>query len=336
MGKIGLVSLFLFCLLLVSSQTAGAVEIRGEVVNGSGTEIGEPVEVGLIAFGDGSGDWSDPDGRDGFLFRDLPTGAGSQFLLQVTYLGIVYNSQFHVHADTTMTVVVYDTTSAISGSGIMLEEMEISLKRIGDRIHVDQVYRVINNSDPPVTFIGEGGTFRVPLPRPAEETENLVLAASRGIVPVRRDPLPTEHSREVALDYPLRPGFTAVAASFELPYPEVIDYELTLAYGVPRILIVGPPDMSVTGDRVEPAHMGGQTTGVYMIEEAASGETIQFRAEGGSAAPQDESPGERQSGRVHVGEPPFFDVQFLVIGVLVMVLFVGLFIAFFVKRGKKS
>ncbi len=335
MGKIGLVSLCFFALFLVSAEAAGAAEIRGEVVNGSGTEFREPVEVSLIAFGEASGEWSDDDGRDGFLFQDLPAGAGSRFLLQVTYLGIVYNSQFRVHADTAMTIAVYDTTSVLSG--IMLEEMEIDLKRTGGRLHVDQIYRVINASDPPVTFVGDGGTFRITLPLPAEETENLLLAASRGIVPVRRDPLLTGRSGEVALDYPLRPGFTAAAASFDLHYPDAFDYELLLAYDVPRILIVAPPDMSVTGDRVSPAHIGGQAAGVYMIEGgAAAGETVLFRAEGGSDAPPEERSGERPTGRVHVGVPPFFDVQILVIGFLILVLFAGLLIAFLMKRGKKS
>ncbi len=36
----------------VPAEAAGAAEIRGEVVNGSGTELREPVEVGLIAFGE--------------------------------------------------------------------------------------------------------------------------------------------------------------------------------------------------------------------------------------------------------------------------------------------
>ncbi len=315
----------LLCLaFLAGAMSAEAASIDGRVVNGTGGGLAEPVRVSLVCFGDAGGEWIADDGRDGFLFHDLPSGPDNPFLLQVAYREISYSSQFALAAgaDTSITVEVFETTS--SADGIRVEEMEIDLTRMEDRLRLDQVMRVINGSDPPKTILGGAASpFRLFLPVPAGEAENLFLAASRGIVPVRREPIPTDVAHEVAVDYPLRPGFTALAASFDVPYPEEWEYAVVLPYEIPRIVVVAPEDMSFSGEGFAPAHSGGQGISVYMREGGAKGTEIRFALSGGSSRPAQPAQ-ERPGGSIFIGPHPFSKIQVLIILLVGGVLFAAL------------
>jgi hypothetical protein len=307
---------------------AEGASIKGSVANGTGAELAEPVTVSLVCFGEVGGEWIADDGRGGFLFKDLPSGPDNPFLLQAAYLGISYSSQFRLGAgvDTALTVEVFETTTSAEGVGV--EEMEIDLTRMEDRLRVDQVMRVMNTSDPPRTVLGgEGTSFHLFLPVPAEEAGNLFLAASRGIVPVRREPIPTGREKEVAIDYPLRPGFTALAASFDVSYPEEWEYVAVLPYEIPRIVVVAQEEMAFSGEGFLPAHAGGEGLAVYTSEGGTPGMEIRFKVSGGSSVPPERTGGGKPSGSVFVGPHPFSEVQPVIILLVGGVLFAALVVA---------
>jgi len=298
------------------------------VVSGTGGPLAEPVEIQLLCFGSAGGEWTSDDGRDGFDFMGLPSGQENPFLFQATYLGITYNSQFHLHTDqdTTLIVTVYDTTSATGAIG--LEEMEIDLTRMGGDLRIDQILQIANRTDPPKTIVRGEGTVRVFLPVPAEEAMELVLAASRGIVPIRRDPIPTENPREVAIDYPIRPGFTAVAATYLVSYPDSFAFRVVAAYDVPQTVLVAPSDMVIASPLFAPAHAGGEGIGVYTAGAVAAGDEIVFDARLGSTAPQEAAASQSAPpGRVFRGTAPFAAVRIPVILLIAAVLFVALLVA---------
>lgn len=333
--KLALLSTLSSILLASASGPALGATLRGEVVNGTGVPFSGPVEVNLVGFGQSGGNWDAPDARGGFLFEEVPGGPDNPLLLQTSYEGVSYNEQFTVGitADTVLVVRVYETTR--EPVPLEVEEMEIDL-RLSDpgRLRIDQVYRVTNVSDPPRTYLGPGdggGTFRARLPLPASSLEGLGIAVSRGIVPVRRDPLPTDDPLEVAVDYPLRPGFTAVAASYGVPYPGAFDFRMTTPIPVPRVILVAPADMTVEGDRVTAAHAGGGSGGVYTIGETAAGGEIAFRASGGAvaapASPAAPAENGRPRGRVFSGPAPFENIRTPVVVLLLAVLFAGLVVA---------
>ncbi|MFH1277160.1 MAG: hypothetical protein ABIK65_02110 [Candidatus Eisenbacteria bacterium] len=317
-------------LLPASASVSTAATLRGEIVNGTGTGFSAAVEVHLVGFGEAGGEWKTEDARGGFLFEDVPGGPDNPLLLQTSYLGVSYNEQFTVGiaVDTLLTVRVYETTTG--PVALEVEEMEIDLRRTGpDRLRVDQVHRVMNVSDPPRTLLdGGSGTFRTRLPLPASELEGLGIAVSRGIVPVRRDPIPTGDPREVAIDYPIRPGFTAVAVSYDIPYAGAVDFRLATPLEVPQVILIAPSDMTIEGPNVTAAHTGGGGGGVYTISGTPAGGEIAFRASGGSvAAPSPPPETERPRGRVFSGPAPFEDVRTMVIVLVLAVLFAGLLIA---------
>ncbi|MFH1680967.1 MAG: hypothetical protein ABIH26_10025 [Candidatus Eisenbacteria bacterium] len=321
-------SLLLF-LLLAAPVLAAAEDgiVRGRVVNGSGGPLLEAVEFRLASFGEKGGVWPVEDGGEGFLFEGLPTGEENPFLVHASYLGVVYNSRFHLHPgeDTTIVFEVYDTTSA--GAGIRVEEMEIDLSLIEDRIRLDEVFRVVNETSPPRTVVGAGGTFRVFLPVPVGAVPDLVLAASRGIMPVRRDPIPAESENEAALDYPMRPGTTAVAASFELPYAGGFSFDARVPYDIPRLLVVAPADMLLEGEGLAPAHDGGEGVGVFSMEGIAAGDRIRFRASGGSPPSSSPAAEGMPPGRVVTGAPPFAGIRLPLIALMGLFLFAALGLA---------
>ncbi|MBM3319893.1 MAG: hypothetical protein FJY73_04380 [Candidatus Eisenbacteria bacterium] len=326
--------ILLLSLLLVSSALAASEDgvVRGRVVNGTGGPLRGPVEFRLASFGEKGGVWEADDAVSGFRFDGLPTGEENPYLVHASYLGIVYNSRFHLRsgADTTIVFEVYDTTSALSG--IRVDEMEIDLSLVESRIRIDEVFRVVNEAAPPRTVVGARGTFRVFLPAPMSDISDLVLAASRGIMPVRRDPIPTERPDEAAIDYPMRPGMTAVAASFDLAYPGELAFDARAPYAIPRVLIAAPPDMRIEGEGISPAHTGARGTGVFTMESIAAGDRIVFRAVGGSpAAPAADA---MPKGRIFTGAPPFAEIRLPLIALLAFVLLAALGISLRAPSGR--
>lgn len=334
-------------LLLAPAPLFAAADgvVRGRVVNGSGGALAEAVDVRLSSFGPAGGSWQAEDARAGFLFEGLPTGEEDPYLIHATYLGIVYNSQFHLHPgqDTTVVFEVYDTTSALAGIGIEGAEFDITL--VEDRIRVDQVYRVKNESNPPKTILGNGsGTFQVSLPFPAAELPGLVLAASRGIMPVRREPLPTADAKIAAIDYPMRPGVTAVAASYELPYGGTFTYESIAPYDIPRLVLIAPGDMRIEGEKIAPAHGSPAGAGVFLAEAIPAGAVISFRTAGGTPAPaagprdgngMDEGEHAGGEGRVVTVPAPFTEIRLPVLILVGAFLFGALALAWRSASEKK-
>jgi hypothetical protein len=326
----------LLILLAAGGVSAQTGTVRGRIVDGGGGVLREPVVVSLASFGETGGSWNEEDGREGFLFDNLPSGEENPYLLHATYLGVVYNSRFHLHPgqDTTLVFEVYDTTSVLAGIGV--EELDIELSLAEDRVRIDQVYRVLNRTDPPKTVVGSGaGTFRVSLPLPVAETPELVLAVSRGIMPVRRDPIPTDDPKSAAIDYPMRPGVTAVAASYELPYPGELRFEVTAPYDIPELLVLAPSDMRLEGDRLTAAHGGSEGVGVYTAGKVGAGERIAFRATGGSPAPSTVEPSSDAPGRVVTAPAPFTEIRIPLLLILGAALFGSLAVAWRFSSGKK-
>jgi hypothetical protein len=144
-------------------------------------------------------------------------------------------------------------------------------------------------------------------------------------MPVRREPIPTEREDVVAVDYPVRPGTTAAAASFELPYPGSLAFDAPAPYAIPRVLVVAPSDMRIEGEGLAPAHMGGEGVGVFLMESVVAGGRIAFRASGGSPRASGDE-GSRDE-RVFTGPPPFAGIRRYLIVAIGAVLFAALLAA---------
>ncbi|MBN1824841.1 MAG: hypothetical protein JW958_01160 [Candidatus Eisenbacteria bacterium] len=320
-----LLAAFLAAFLAASGAASGAT-LRGAVEDGTGFGIRGEAPVRLVCMS--GGEWVAGDGRSGFRFDGLPEGAENPFILHAEYLGVLYRLPLVLGAgaDTTAAIAVYDTTR--SGEALVVAELEIRLVREEGRLRIDQIYRVENRSDPPRTAIDPGrGVFAARLPLPAAEANDLSVAASDGVVPERLDPLPGAEADEVRVDHAFRPGFNAVAVTYDALYPGSFDFRIFVPYPIGRLLLVAPAGAEVEGAGLERAHMGGRGPAVWFREELAPGGEIRFTIQGGEAAP------EEAGGDVGLGPFPFEERAPLIV-VLAAAVLLGTLAAALLRPGR--
>lgn len=295
-------------LLFFFSTGADGASLGGKVENGSGGALVEPVPVALLSMADGE-ERDTEDARGGFLFEDLPGGENAPFLLTAEYLGVVYRTRMFLEegAESTVVFTVFDTTHRTED--LRIEEMEIAITKLEGHLVFDHLVRIVNEAGSPATVVWkEGKGFVVPLPEACGELEELTVAASDGVIPVRLETGPCA-GKSVAVPFPLRPGYSTLAVRYLAACEEEYEFHLSAPGPVAHVMITAPSDMEVTGTRVTAMHRSGQGIGVFLIREVETGEEIVFHLSGGSVRP--EEPDEET--RITTGPYPFQGVQWWII-----------------------
>ncbi len=327
--------------LIVSAVGAPGATLRGNVVNGSGGDAGSPVMINVTCIGcETKIDKGIDDGRGGFVFENLPGGRDHSYFLRAMYEEIPYTMQFHLSedADTTVTVTVYDLTD--DDAAVTIDEGKIDLIPLEDGLRIDQVFRIRNSSNPPRTVRGSPeGNVVIPLPITVSDPDRLVLAFSTGIVPLRSEPIFTGEPKRVAADYPIRPGITTVAVSFDVAYPGSFVYDTVLPWDLASLRISAALGLDVSGEKVmAPVKAGtGTKHTTWPIAPLSAGEELTVMITGFyEGAPADRpGGGSNATGRVVVGDAYLGGGVWLFMGALAAVLFGALALSASKIRGDR-
>lgn len=211
MMRAGLVS----CALIVVAASAHAFTIHGTLENGTTGDKKLSAKVAVVKPSGGMLQEREVEARDGhFVVPDLDNNAPI-YLLRVEYAGVSYNTPVQVDGqDKDVAVVVYERTT--SWDGVHVNVPHLAATRSGDRLVLEQLYEITNESSPPRTISGDDAFFHLFLPADMESL-TACFVASLG-VPVDRTPMPTSTPGRFRIEYPIRPGVTRIGVAYTVPY----------------------------------------------------------------------------------------------------------------------
>lgn len=305
-----------------------AYELHGSVVNGT---TDEPVASIVVKTVDPSrGMMAETevttDASGHFVAKDLDPDR-PVYLVRVSYAGINYTDFVRYRGQNlvTMQLEVYEPTSSWDDVSVSVPHM--MLTRRADTLAVDKFFQITNNTSPSRTVYGEDARFTIHLPEEMIELKQFNVT-SLGI-PLPLEPEATGEPGRYTVDYPIKPGVTRVAMSYEVPYAEGhYAYREPLEYDLDEVMIItGDPTLQVTSatntiERMEDVE--GFTA--YRIAGLAKGSELALDIAGGSRTPR-ASPAQRTPPRVMTLPNPTHVGSIALALVIGLVLFALLFSA---------
>ncbi|MEW6365226.1 MAG: hypothetical protein AB1714_11400 [Acidobacteriota bacterium] len=269
--------------LLAMFSSAGmseAAELRCRVVNGTTGGPCSPDAFALMKLAEGMEEVESRE-NPGAEFSVAGLSKDAQYLLQVAYKGVRYNS-------------------TISFSGGDRQDMELSvyelghddsllrLRRLSLRITLDAGWMLVDqtiealNMDKHVYADSRNGSLRFSLPAGVGQVESVFVTSTH--MPTRQDVVSLAGTPQFALDYPLKPGPTQIQMSFRAPYNGSYDYRQRFEYPVENVeIVVAPPSVVVEGAAVKPLQgPPADEVAVYGAGPISSGGDLAFILKGES------------------------------------------------------
>jgi hypothetical protein len=267
---------------LASAMSIGvfAGTVTGTVRNGTTNKVAQGVEVILISL-QGSmqpvaNAKTDSEGRYHF---DNPGLGRAPMLIRAVYRGVNYHEPVPPGKSTADIQVFEPTTKpdafAITAHAIVLQPSTTELS-------VGEVYNIQNNTQPPMAFYKQDGSFVFSLPEGAQLGDVSAMGSSG--MPVTQGTIDKGKNQE-AIAYPFRPGDSGVRISYKLPYSGgAAKVKFVSPYAADKALLFAPPGVHVSGDGFSPA---GQDQGfaVYIRETVAANTPLMVTVSGAAPAP---------------------------------------------------
>lgn len=264
------VSMFL---AIAASALAGTVD--GTVKNGTNGKPAVGATVTLIRLQGGmqpvANTKSDASGHYHFDQPEIGTGP---MLLRVTYNGVDYFEPL-TPGKTNVDIQVYDSTS--KPGTVQVSAHAIIIQPDGDQLKVGEEYTIQNQTNPPVAYYKDGGTFEFTIPDGAKLGD--VSAWSAAGMPVVQHPIDKGKNRS-AVSFPLKPGENGVRLSYELPYPGNKATIRSLSpYSADHLIVAAPPGMQISGSNLAP---GGSEQGfaIYGRDQVAANTPMEISVSG--------------------------------------------------------
>jgi hypothetical protein len=229
--------------------------IEGQVTDGTGHRSVPSQEVRLLAPQQGMQQVAtastDANGR--FIFGQSEIHPNAFYLLETRFQGVAYHApvQFDSTGSTSVSLTVYESTR--SAAALRIQAFRALIRAEGTKARVQEEYEILNSSDPPRAYLSDGGTFRFRL-SPGASQPSVAVAALMNM-PLPQTPEPGTSAGEFYIQYPLKPGITQVAVSYEADYTSShLELSDRVSYPIDRAqLYVFPASLSVDSAIFKPA-----------------------------------------------------------------------------------
>jgi len=237
-GKRFLLASLLPC-LFASIALAGTVS--GTVTNGTTGKPAAGVEVILIQLQGTmqpvANTKTDAQGHYQLSSDVLGT---APMLLRAVYRGVFYHQPVPV-GTTNADVQVFEPTD--KASAITVSSHYIVVQPNGTDLTVGELFKIANNTNPPLAYYRPDGSFLFKLPKGAQNTQ--VSAGIASGLPVVETPIDKGNGLQ-AIDYSFRPGDSEVQISYHVPYPSnQTTVETTSPYAADQAGFAAPPTVHV-------------------------------------------------------------------------------------------
>jgi hypothetical protein len=152
-----------------------------------------------------------------FKLENIEVSGETPYLLQATSGGVNYNQQvnFGRGYEVEASFTVYDVTK--EWKDVSIGTARYVLRREHDRLRVDKLFVIENETEPKKTLYDPDGTFRFHLPSDMVELYS-VTASSGGGMPVPQSASPLPDGSAFITRTAFKPGNTDFAISYEVDY----------------------------------------------------------------------------------------------------------------------
>jgi hypothetical protein len=280
------VSIVVLCLacLLGAFGVAGAASITGSVENGTTGTVVADAEVSLVNPSAGMKTEQTVFAAYGrYSFENVAPGT---YLVQCSHNGVSYRQSAQLTGDQDIEVKLNVFDAAQSWDGVRVEVPHFTAKLQGDHLTIERVYDIFNESRPPKTVAGEGAWFQFQVPDDLHGFHTLY--ASYDGVPVERQPVDAGDGKSMRVEYPVRPGLTRMAMSYEVGYHDsAYEFNEAVYYDTDRFTVFSTDShMSVTSSsHTLTRGEGANGVPLWTIANLKKGDVINLRFSGGHAQP---------------------------------------------------
>jgi len=207
-------------------------------------------------------------------------------LLRVPYQGVLYHQPVPPNTPT-VNVEVYNATR--DPHSFAVTTRAIILQPKGANLVVGEEYSIENQTNPPVAYYVQNGTFDFHVPKGAQLDQ--VSAWDASGMPVIQGTMDKPNGME-AVDWPFRPGNNGVRYSYELPYTgNQASFTAPAPYSVQQMLLAVPPGLQVSSPGFTAAG-NEQGFDIYTRGAVAANTPITVTVSGVASAPVSSSPGD--------------------------------------------
>lgn len=203
-------------------------------------------------------------------------------ILQVTHSGVEYFQSARLGE--TANVKVYDSSDRVSGISNHMTILQFQAK--GELLQVTELHALRNASDPATTSVNPDNLM-LTIPEGAKLRPATVSGPEGGTVKLPLVPIPRQ-ARQYRIDFPIKPGLTKYAVSYDLPYRGQWIFIRKAQYPMERIGVIVPDSMHFRslGTKKFHAVVDQPGTNEYILESLSADETFAFGLTGTGALAQ--------------------------------------------------
>jgi hypothetical protein len=228
-----------FILILLLTSYAAAQTLSGTVKDSTTGKpsAGDQVVVFKMAqrMEESGRAQTDADGRFGCKLED-PQAA---HLVRVIHQGVSYH---HMAPPGTASVAieVYDVAKKVDGIKVFADIMRV--RSAESQIVVTREFAVQNRSNPPRTQMSERN-LEFYVPDHARVIADSATATIEAGIPLKSAPLPENEKNRYSFLFPLRPGLTRFAVTYQLPYSGSANLDPRTIYPLEHFVVTLPKGM---------------------------------------------------------------------------------------------
>jgi hypothetical protein len=282
-------------LILTPLAIAEAGTVHGTVMNGTTGKATAGIDLVLIQLQGGMQEVvRSKSGAQGEFTFDHP-GLGAQpMLVRAVYHGVNFNHALPPGTSTAQ-VDIYEPSK--DPKTINVSSHAVLFQPKGANLTVGEQYQIENNSQPPLAYFRNEGSFDFALPEGGQLQQ--VVAAGPAGMPVVQVPIDKKNNR-YSIAFAFRPGGNSVRYSYELPYAgNTAIVKIPTIYPGGRLVVVAPPGVQISGQGLAPA---GQEKNLniylYSREDVPAGALVAVSVSGAAPLPRRNAGAEQgQQGR---------------------------------------
>jgi len=270
------------CAGLAAPPAHGQERITGRVLNGT---THQPVANQLVQLLVPRGGMQQvaaatSDASGGFSL-DAQGSAGAPIaMVQAVYQDVNYRVRATPGESTELTV--YENTH--TAPALRIPSARILVQAEGQRLRVQELFAIENASQPPRTYLSSDGTFLFHLGQGAQNPQAAIIGEMN--MPIPQGILDGKSPGELAINYSLHPGITAILVAYEADYSsgqftlqDQVDFPIAQAE-----LHVVPSGLSVDSSLFKSAGVDAANDAQkFAAEGVASGTVLEARLSGEAA-----------------------------------------------------
>ena len=221
-------------------------------------------------------------------------------LVRVIHQGVGYHHLAPPGA-ASVAIEVYDVAAKVDGIKVFADIMRVRSAK--DQIIVTREFVVQNTSSPPRTQMSERN-LEFYIPDHARIIADSATATIETGIPVKSAPLPENEKNRYSFFFPLRPGLTRFAVTYQLPYRGSVNLDPTTIYPLEHFVVTLPKGMrfkaSATSASFKDLHFPNQPNAtVRVASNVTRGQNLALSISGEAAQ---ETSQQRSSRHSVVGE----------------------------------